>query len=215
LLAVLFASCNASRVVKPLDKGEKAVSASFGGPNIIYAGSPMPLPLTSVAYAHGIDTGLTIAAGLHMTDLAFGVIHTDVVAGINAYKSKSENFGVTVSPGLHFLVDVHETNFRTYPQLDALCWWNYLEEKEHHFYGGIGTWIELNKAKAHGEVQTNELMPYLMLGHQFEWSKWNLQLEGRFIGFQHKAEDIVVDYVPIGGQGTTGIYIGVGRRFGK
>ena len=85
--------CNATRVVKPLDKGEKQLAAGFGGPGIIYTGAPIPVPLTSVSYAHGLDTGLTLSAGLHTTSAAFGVIQSDIAVGISAFQSKSEKFG--------------------------------------------------------------------------------------------------------------------------
>ena len=213
-LAFAFVGCNATRVVKPLDKGEKQLAAGFGGPGIIYTGAPIPVPLTSVSYAHGLDTGLSLSAGLHTTSAAFGVIQSDIAVGISAFQSKSEKFGVTVTPAINFLYDFYENNGRTYPQLDALSWWQY-GEKDHLLYGGVGTWIELRKRKAHEQVQNNEVLPWITVGHQFNMEKWSYMTEFKYLGFQHETDLSVVDYVSPGGRGTIGFYFGISRSFGK
>ncbi len=214
VLVVLFASCNATRIIKPLEKGEKAVSAGFGGPSINFAGAPIPVPLTSISYAHGIDTGLTLAAGLNTTSLAFGVVQADISLGINVYQTKAKKFGLTATPAMHFMYDFNEGNYRNYPQLEAITWWQY-GEKPNLFYGGVGTWVELNKTKAHGQVQTNELLPWVTIGHQFNRAKWSYLTELKYLGFQHETFPLVVDYVSPGGRGTIGVYIGISRRFTK
>ncbi len=211
---IVLASCNTTRVIKPLEKGEKQIGASFGGPGIIYAGVPLPLPMTSISYAQGLDTGLTLAAGLHTSALLFGDAEVDLSLGIKVYASKSERFGLTASPGVHLLYGFRGNDFRAYPQLEGIGWWQY-GEKNHLLYGGLGTWIELVREKAHGEVQDNELMPYLTLGHQFAGEKWQWQAEARYIGFNYSNDNIVVDYIGPFPNGTTGLYVGVTRKIGK
>ena len=39
-----FYSCAPSRIIKPLNKGEKAVSINAGGPLIGFAGTKIPVP---------------------------------------------------------------------------------------------------------------------------------------------------------------------------
>ena len=212
---ILFASCNATRVIKPLEKGEKQLSAGLGGPGIIYAGAPIPVPLKSISYAQGIDSNVTLSVGLHATSLAFGVLQSDISAGIRAYQSKTDRFGITATPGVHFLYGVHEYKFRSYPQLDALTWLQYSENKHHLVYGGVGTWFELLKKKAHGQIQSNELMPWITLGHQFNMERWSYMTEFKYLGFQHESALSVVDFVSPADRGTVGFYFGVSRRFGK
>lgn len=214
LLLAVIGSCNVTRVVKPLEKGEKTLSASFGGPGIIFHGAPLPLPLTSISYAQGLDTGLTLSAGIHTTSLAFGVMQADVMLGIQVLKTKSEKFGITASPGMHFLYDFDGKNFRNYPQLEALCWWQY-GEKPNLFYGGTGTWVELQRTKAHGQVQQNEFLPWAMVGHQFNRPKWTYTTEIKYLGFQHTSNKLVVDYISPGNQGALGFYFGISRRLVK
>jgi len=213
LLAALYA-CNASRVIKPLEKGEKRIGASLGGPAITYANVPMPLPLSSVTYSQGLDTGITLTASLQTTSMLFGVAHVDATLGIKAYESASGKFGITGSPGIHLLYDFYEGNYRNYPQLEALSWWRY-GSKNHLLYGGLGTWIELVRVKAHNEVQDNEFMPYLMLGHQWNRARWSFLAELKYLGFQHNTSRVVVDYVSPANRGALGAYFGASWRITK
>ncbi|GAB5539005.1 MAG: hypothetical protein Salg2KO_11080 [Salibacteraceae bacterium] len=208
----LVVGCNATRVIKPLEKGEKQVSAGFGGPGIVYGGSPMPLPLSSISYAHGIDTGVTFTGGIHATSAAFSVLQSDIGLGISAYRSKLDRFGVTITPAVNVLYDFNGNNLRIYPQVDATAWWQY-GEKPNLLYGGAGTWIELVKAKAHGQVQENEIMPWISLGHQINRPKWNYLTEVRYIGFNQATDKVVVEYISPADRGTIGIYLGIGRKF--
>ncbi|MEZ4721900.1 MAG: hypothetical protein R2813_08510 [Flavobacteriales bacterium] len=213
-VVAVSSACNVTRVVKPLEKGEKAVSASIGGPGIIFSGAPIPVPLSSLSYSHGLDTGVTVSAGIHTTSLAFGVLQLDLALGVNAFQLDNEKFGVTLSPGLHFLMDTYKGYVRTYPQLDALCWWQY-SEKPNLFYAGAGTWVELVKAKPHNQVQQNELLPWVMIGHQFNRPKWAYTTEIKYLGMQHDTRDLVVDYISPSHHGTLGFYFGVSRRLMK
>ena len=80
-------------------------------------------------------------------------------------------------------------------------------------YGGAGTWIELVKRKAHDQVQTNEFMPWVSLGHQFNLEKWSYLTELKYIGFQQNTGSVVVNYISPANQGTVGLYLGISRRF--
>lgn len=211
---LIAVSCAPTRVIKPLEKGEKQISANLGGAMIKFAGAPIPLPLTAISYQQGLDTGLTLNTSVHLTSLAFGVIQLEAGLGINAYQSESKKFGVTVSPSINLMNDIWEKNFRIYPQLDALTYWQY-GQKPHLVYGGMGSWIELSKVKAHGEVQTNELLPYFMVGHQFNSAKWSFLTELKYLGLQHDNVYLVPDYISPTNKGALGFYFGVGRRFGR
>lgn len=211
---VLATSCAPTRVIKPLDKGEKQIGANFGGAIVNYGGAPIPLPLTSINYLHGLDTGVTLSAAFHTTDLLFGVLHLEAGLGIKAYQSKTERFGLTITPNINLMYDVWDGNFSAYPQLDAITYWQY-GEKPNLFYGGLGTWVELNKEKAHEQVQTNELMPYIMLGHQFNRPKWTFLTELKYLGFQHNNQLLVPSYISPTNNGALGFYFGISRRLIK
>lgn len=207
-------SCSATRVVKPLEKGEQSVGAGFGGPVISFAGAPIPVPLSSVTYNNGLDTGITFTASLHTTSMLFGVAHADVGLGIKAYEALDQKWGITANPGIHLMYDLDAGNMRFYPQVEALTWWQY-SQKPNLLYGGLGTWFELVRTKAHGQVQENEVMPWFMLGHQFNRPKWSYTTEVKFLGFQHERDDVVANYLGPGNRGAFGLFFGVSRRFGK
>jgi len=213
VLAALV-DCNPTRVVKPLEKGEKRVSAAFGGPGIIFSGAPIPLPLTSVNYSHGLDSGLTLSTGLHTTALMFSNLQTDISLGIKMVEAKSKRYGLTANPGLNLMYSLRGGEFRAYPQVEGIGWWQY-GEKSHLFYGGRGTWVELMREKAHGEVQDHELMPYVTFGHQFAGEKWIWQVEAKYLGFTYSNDNVVVDYMGPFNTGTTGVYVGLSRRLTK
>lgn len=214
VVLALIASCNVTRVVKPLEKGEHRVGGSFGGPAIIFSGAPIPIPFSSISYAHGLDTGFTVAGGIHTTALLFGNLEMDATLGIRAYESSGGRFGITASPGVNLFYGLRGNDFRVYPNLDGTAWWKY-SDKDHLLYGGLGTWVELRRDKAHGEVQQNELMPYITLGHQFGGEKWHWQVEARYIGFTYSNDDIVVNYLGPFANGTSGVYVGLTRTIGK
>lgn len=210
----MLTACGPTRVIKTLEKGEKQVSANLGGPVIKFAGAPIPLPLTSVNYQHGIDTGITVSSSLYTTDLLFGTVHLEANLGIKTFENKKKSFGLTSTPGIHLFYDFNESNFRAYPQIDLTTWWQY-GEKPNLLFGGIGSWVELRKEKAYGELQTNELMPYISVGHQFNRPKWAFLTELKYIGFPYDNRWGVVDYIGPSHYGALGFYFGVSRRFVK
>lgn len=215
LLALTMAmACNVTRVVKPLEKSEHSVGAGFGGAGIVYAGAPMPIPNLNVQYAYGLDTGLTLTSGVHITSAAFGVAHADVGLAIRAYENDSSTFGITIAPAMHTLYEFRESAFRLYPQLDALAWWQY-GQKPHLIYGGMGTWIELHREKAHDAVQQNEVLPWITLGHQLNRGTWNFTTEFRYMGFQHETKYLVADYISPGGRGSLGFFLGISKSLGR
>src|SRR5690606_36740086 len=99
-----------------------------------------------------------------------------------------------------------------YPDLQVLGWWKY-SQKERYFYSGVGTWVELQKEKAHGEIQQNDLLPWAQIGHLWERPKFTYSVEAKYIAPFTSHEDIVVDYVAPGKTGAIGVYFSFSRRF--
>jgi hypothetical protein len=143
------------------------------------------------------------------------VAQADASLHAELWRSKTERFGLLASPGAVFIHEFYEGNSRIYPQLDLGSWWHYKKENPNLFYGGLGTWVELFREKAHGEVQENELMPYVTIGHKWVKKSWALQLEGRYIGMFYPNDEIVVDYLTPFNVGTTGLYFGFTKNIGK
>jgi hypothetical protein len=205
-------ACNATRVVKPLSAGEKQLGAGLGGALIKFVGVPMPLPLTNVYGAYGLNDKTTVFGSLHTTAFMFGVLQTDVGITQQVLKQKKYIPGMSVSPIVNLLVDRWDKNFSMYPQLDLNAYWNY-GKKQHLIYTTVNNWYELRNTKAHNEKQPTHWLPSIGIGHQWFGNKLNWQLEAKYIAPNQPNKNIVVDYIGLGDQGTFGLYIGVSRKF--
>ena len=60
-------------------------------------------------------------------------MHIEAGLGIRTYQTKNEKFGLTISPSAHLMYDIWEGEFRTYPQFEAIAYWQY-GEKPNLFY---------------------------------------------------------------------------------
>ena len=211
LLCIYWLSgCAPARFVKPLDKGKTVVSASLGGPLILFAGTTIPMPLTSVAVGHGFKDGLTGFAGLHTTSLAFGVVQTDVGLVKNIHKQDGWVPGISVSPVANLMIDKWQGKFSFFPQVDANAYWNYMK-KPHYAYVGVSNWFDLNTKRSQGDAQKTHWFPMLQLGNTFVKRKWSYTLELKFAPKINKP--VIVDYRGFGTGTALGAYFGVTRKF--
>ncbi|MBL4594071.1 MAG: hypothetical protein JKX68_09685, partial [Flavobacteriales bacterium] len=124
VLSQVFLSCMPSRIVRPLDKGQKAVGAHLGGPLIGFTGTTIPMPFTSIMYAQGITEKTTVFGSIHITSLLFGVIQTDIGACHNLYYNDSSRIGLSVTPAINMAYDKWEGKFKLWPQVDVNMYWD-------------------------------------------------------------------------------------------
>jgi hypothetical protein len=220
LIVVLFARCSPARFIKPLDKGQTAVTATFGGPFINYSGTAIPVPLTSVAAGHGYTNDLTGFAGLHTTALAFGVVQTDIGVVKELMKQKNWQPGISVSPVANMMFDKWQHQFSFFPEIAAHAYWNY-PKKPHYAYVGFSNWFDLHSTLSNGEPQTYHWMPIIELGNTLVKHKWSYTVELKYMAFNRRNISII-DYTGIGNpdnstgigqRGAIGFYIGVTRSF--
>jgi hypothetical protein len=202
-------SCAPTRFVKPLDKGETAITAAFGGPLILYDNTTIPMPLTSLAVGHGFDSGLTGFAGFHTTALLFGVFQTDIGVVKQLLKQQGWIPGITVSPVANLMIDKWEGKFSFFPQLDANAYWNY-PGKPHYVYIGISNWFDLNTTRSEGDPQTTHWFPIIQLGNTMVTRKWAYTLELKYAPKINYP--VVVEYQGLGQATALGVYIGVTRK---
>lgn len=204
-------ACAPARFVKPLARGEKAVSFNLGGPLIGFAETTIPMPLTALSGAYGFTDNLTGFAGLHTTALAFGVIQTDigVVRGLSTPAGLRP--GISVSPVANLMLDTWEGKFKFYPQLDLNAYWH-LGPRESFLYLGSNNWFELAGTRAHGERQQTHWLANFQSGYTFVRPKMNYTIELKYLAPFHPNKNVVVDYRGIGGNGAVGAYFGVSRK---
>ena len=114
----LLLSCAPTQIVRPLQKDEKMISLSLGGPFIGYSGINIPMPLTTLHYAQGVTNKTTAFASLHTTSLLYGVFQTDLGICQSLYYNKSLRIGFSANPILNMAIDRWEKKFKLWPQLD-------------------------------------------------------------------------------------------------
>ena len=214
LFAILFffSSCSTTRYVVPIKKGEQRITANLGGPLIHYSGIIIPVPLTALGYAYGVNDHLTAFGNFHTTALAFGVFELDAGVLQNVIQQKKWQPGISVNGVANLMLDKWKTEFRFYPEVDVNAYWHY-RNKQSFAYAGISNWIELQNTGANDRKQTTHLLPSFYAGHTFSRTKMDYSLEAKWIAPFSSNKNIVVDYVGAGSLGTLGIYFSLSKKF--
>ncbi|WP_317897109.1 hypothetical protein [Aurantibacillus circumpalustris] len=212
LVLLVLQNCAPSRYVKPLTKGQKAISFTFGGPLIKFGGAPIPIPFTTLGYGFGITDDITVYGNLHTTSLLFGNAQTDLGATFNLYK-KENTFGITAAPSLQLAYNIrNKTGFRVWPSADVNAYFH-LTKKPSYLYAGLNSWFELSTTKEHNETQQKHIIPNIHLGYTVVKTKWQHQFEFKYLGLGMNNQPGVVDYIGVSGKGTLGLYYSLIRKF--
>src|ERR1043165_524083 len=115
----VLASCAPARFVKPLAKGEQALTASLGGPLIKFAGAPVPIPLTTICYGKGITDKITLFSAIHLTSALFGNAQAEAGMLCTAFEKK-DVCGVSFAPAVQMAYHPGDAgSFRIWPTLDV------------------------------------------------------------------------------------------------
>jgi len=204
--------CTPSRIVRPLEKGQKVINAHLGGPLIGFAETTIPIPFTSVLYGQGITNKLSAFGSLHTTSLLFGVFQTDIGVCYKLYYNEKMKLGISTTPSLNIAFDKWEGNLKVWPLLDINAYWE-LEPKKSFFYAGLNNWFELAEYKAHNQKQTNYWLMNPQAGFTYARQKWNYNIEMKYLVPNIKNEPNVVDYKSFNNNGAIGLYFGFTRKF--
>lgn len=205
-------SCTPSRLVRPLEKGQKAINAHLGGPLIGFSGKTIPIPFTSVMYAQGLTNKTSVFGSIHTTSLLFGVFQTDIGACYQLYYHDRLRTGLSVTPALDMAFDKWEKKFKCWPQLDINAYWD-IKPKKSFLYLGVDNWFEMARYKAHDQLQKNHWLFNPQLGFTYVRKKWNYNIEAKYLVPNIKNTPNVVDYRGINGHGAIGIYLSFTRQF--
>jgi hypothetical protein len=207
---LLLEACAPAGLVKPIEKGKHAVSGSFGGPAIWFAGMPIPVPLTSLNYHYGLKEKISLTAGTGLTSLAFGTgqINAGVLAGI-LVPSETQKMGLSAFVNTHFMLDRWQWNFRFYPEAG---FHSYREFGKHRLYAGASAWFE-TRFPAKARTSNNFWIPMMHAGWQKSGEKWQPSVELKWIAPNISSENLVVDYIGLAGRGSFGLYFGLLRKF--
>lgn len=147
LFTLTLAGCSVSRGIAPLEPGQGAVTASFGGPFVEFGGAPIPLPVTSVGYMHGVGHGVTVHGALYPTQLAlFGVAGLDLGASYEVFAPKGARPRLMLDLTLYSFFGDNQPDgapggFRLFPDLAVLASWD-LGRPRHHLYVGVDNFVQ-------------------------------------------------------------------------
>lgn len=209
---MVLVACAPSRLVRPLAAKQKAIGANLGGPLIGFAGTTIPIPLTSLYYAQGINPSLSAFGSLHTTSLLFGVIQTDIGVCKQLYYHDSLRLGISVNPAMNMAFDKWEKKFRAWPQVDLNIYWDLLPKKV-FVYGGATNWLEFAQKKAFDRPQQTHVLICPQVGGTWIRPKWNYTLEAKWIAPNIPNTPNVVEYRGINHHGAVGIYFTLIRKF--
>jgi len=211
---LILASCASSRFIEPLAKGEQVIGLDIGGPTIEFGGAIIPIPLSSVVYARGIDTNITVFGSLHITSLLFGNIQTDLGATYRFFESKNSFLpSLSSSVNANAIYDMNDSKFKFWPQLDLNAYWKF-GEKDHYVYAGISNWWELAKFRSQERPQLDRWLVNPQIGLILKSKKWWYSIETKFLAPSHNNVNLFVPYFSfLGENGASGIYFGIGRKF--
>lgn len=214
VLLSLVASCAPTQFVRPLQKKEIAVNASFGGPLVNVPGiATIPVPFTTLGMGYGLSDKWTLHGALHPTAALFG--NVQLSAGATNEFWRCNKWGASWQPGFQTIFDAYTKDFRFWPTLDANIYFTYQEgtrkesEKRKFVYLGFDNWFELNQKRTLGE-QKQVFLLNGHLGHQMKRNQWAFHFELKFLVPYVANDFVVVDYKSLfGTHGATGIYFGL------
>jgi len=69
LLAFAISACAPAQFVEPIPKEHVNLTAALGGPLFDFAGTTIPMPLSSLAAGYGLTDNTTLFGGIHGTAL--------------------------------------------------------------------------------------------------------------------------------------------------
>jgi len=212
ILILTTLSCGTIRNVVPLEKDQKEVALSLGGPLIEFSGTTIPLPLSSIDFAYGLTDVYTGFASLHTTALLFGVVQIEGGVLRNLWVNEKANMGLSIAPSFYFMMDVWEYKPKFYPLLDVNFYTKY-GKRNNLVYVSASSIFELSSQKAFNENIDRRIIPYLSLGHKWCFNKWDYRLEAKYINFFEPNHNLIVKYKSFGNKGALSINLGIVKKF--
>ena len=228
ILPLLIYSCSPSRFVVPLGRKEKAVSLTAGGPLILEENQniPYPIPLSSFTYGYGLNKKITTHASLHLTPLAFGILHIEAGYLYEWYYNNKSKIGITTDLTGHLSTVFSDWTTNFHPQFDANLYWHFLGDSHFHcdcpkdrnlnafLYLGASSWLTFNQSNIEGLKEGYRILlnPHFGLNAGSKRSKWNLELK-YFAPYIRTSLTGIPYYNPMNQYGAFGLNLGFYRLF--
>ena len=211
-IVVLLSGCAVSHGVRPLDRGEGRITASFGGPISADLPTPvaLPVPITTVGYAHGLTDHTAIHAAIHPTGLAtFGVFAMD--AGVTGRLTDHDGAIprimidgdlILATGGVPDTTAARGT--RLFADLQAIASWDL---GQHTLYGGMDQFLQ--------PFPTPNYHVSPLVGGVLGIGRVDLQLEYMWLVANVDNALLAAEFIGPFGQGASSVKLGVGVHLGK
>lgn len=202
---LLAVSCAPTRIVAPLEQGQKQVGVSMGRPQI----NDGSLPLLGIYGAKGVTNSKTIFGGAQLTGMMLGTLQFDggVVKSIGP--KNAEGLGVSWNYGANAFISARDGAFRLYPESGIN---GYYKVGPHYLYASANSWLDPTFFMTrYGKGLP--LAPNFGAGYRLRYRWVELQAEYKIL---NPIKDIVVPqaYVPgVAGMGGRGWYFGAAVNF--
>lgn len=208
VLLICISSCAPSRFIEPLEKGEQAVSFNIGGSLIEYGSLTIPVPLSSLTYAHGLTDKLTVFGSLHTTSLLFNNLQTEVGALLLIRKQDRWIPAFSSSLALNFITELSHGNAKLWPQIDGNAYWH-LKTNKHRLHLGYSIWLDTQMLD---ENQLAVINPHF--GYSYRMKTYDFGAELKLLAPGVDNSKVFLPYQSImGNKGATGIYLTFTKRF--
>jgi hypothetical protein len=211
-LALTISACAPARFVEPVPKDHVNITAALGGPLFDFAGTTIPMPLSSLAAGYGLTDNTSLFGGIHTTALLFKDIQLDLGALHEINKQNDYVPGISLSPVVNILVAMRDGAFRIWPEADVNFYWHY-SGTDNLIYLSNSNWFELSGTRAGGAEQPHHWIANLGVGHRFESEHWQYTTEVKYLAVGLPNLPNAVDYHGISGNGAFGIYLALTRKF--
>lgn len=212
IAGLFISSCAPQRFVKPLEKDQQAVNASFGGVFFDYNRTTIPMPFLTLAYGYGLNETTTGFGAVNVTSALYGNFQFELGLTKQFVKQKEFQPAISITPVANIIYRNSDAR-KLYPQLALSTYWEYGKHKD-LIYLSLDNWFELSGKKANGEPQENHILFMPSLGHSFQRKNHCFSTEFRIVAPNLSNEGLVIDYkTPLNTHGACALFFAYTLKF--
>lgn len=226
LIIVFLGSCAPTRHVIPLNRKEKSISVSVGGPIMTKDDVTMPQPMVSLTYAYGKTKRLTYFTGVHLSAASEGYYGLELGLLREWWYSNKTNIGFTTNFVVNGFTDRFKLGFDLYPQIDANFFWHFHGDPHYYcdcpsdgkfmkyIYAGLATYYKVVSVQDFSPPFNQDVIVAPHFGFNLGGKKYKINTEFKWI--QPWADNTKSDpeiWNPASYYGTYGVFLSYYRMF--
>ncbi len=206
-LAFVLTGCGTT-LTAPLAKHTTEVSASLGGPMVVFGGAPVPVPVSTVGVAHAVSDAVTVRGALHPTAAAFGIAGLDL--GLVVHPIEGHRAALTLGLDAYGFGNGADAVLLADPWIAtrwSLAKWFALA-------GGVH--VSIRYATSSPQLRdATPVAPMVFLQPAFVVGHFELDVELRWYALASNGGILAPAWVSPGDVGALGVVFGAAWRFGE